>query len=164
MLKFGPHKSLNQKSEPQSENEFGDFSEQLSQSMLKIMRAFGGVGLAAVQVGVPKRLIVVDVGDGEIVMINPIIKSFSEDMKEPEEGCLSFPLQMFKIKRPAEVTVEFRRVDGSTAEETFFDLSAVAVQHEIDHLDGITVLEKVSRLKKDIYRRKFKKFRRKIGK
>ena len=71
---------------------------------------------------------------------------------------------MFKIKRPAEVTVEFRKADGSTAEETFFDLSAVAVQHEIDHLDGVTVLEKVSRLKKDIYRRKFKKFRRKIGK
>ena len=164
MLKFGPHKSLNQRSEPLSENEFGEFAEQLSQSMLKIMRAFGGVGLAAIQIGVPKRLLVVDVGDGEIVMVNPVVKSSSEEMRETEEGCLSFPLQMFKIKRPAEVTVEFRKLNGSTAEETFFDLSAVAVQHEIDHLDGVTVLEKVSRLKKDIYRRKFKKFRKKIGK
>jgi peptide deformylase len=164
MLKFGPHRSLNQKSEPLAEGEFGEFAEQLSQSMLKIMRGFGGIGLAAVQVGVPKRLLVVDAGEGEIVMINPVITSASEETREMEEGCLSFPLQMFKISRPSEVTVEYRKVDGSPAEETFFGLTATAVQHEIDHLDGVTVLEKVSRLKKDIYRRKFKKFRRKIGK
>lgn len=164
MLKFGPHRSLNRKSEPLPESEFGEFAEGLTTSMLKIMKSLQGVGLAAIQLGIPKRVLVANAGTGDIVMINPVIKSASEEMSEFEEGCLSFPLQMFKISRPSEVTVEFRIANGSTEEKTFTGIEAVVVQHEIDHLDGVTVLEKVSRLKKDIYRRKFKKFRRKIGK
>jgi peptide deformylase len=164
MLKFGPHRSLNRKSELLTDDEFGEFAEGLTTSMLKIMKSLQGVGLAAIQLGIPKRVLVANVGSGDIIMINPIIKSTSEEMSEFEEGCLSFPLQMFKISRPSEVTVEFRTINGSVAEETFAGIEAVVVQHEIDHLDGVTVLEKVSRLKKDIYRRKFKKFRRKIGK
>ena len=119
MLKFGPHRSLNRKSEPLPESEFGEFAEGLTTSMLKIMKSLQGVGLAAIQLGIPKRVLVANAGSGDIVMINPVIKSASEEMSEFEEGCLSFPLQMFKISRPSEVTVEFRIANGSTEEKTF---------------------------------------------
>jgi peptide deformylase len=163
-LIFGPHKNLTKKSALIEDSEFGDEMAELSEAMLALMSALGGVGLAGVQIGIPKRIIVANVGEGNIVLINPVIKSVSDEESELEEGCLSFPLKTFRIKRPSEVTVNFRLPDGRESEETFSGMEAAVVQHEIDHLDGITVFSKVSRLKRDLYSRKFKKFRRNIGK
>ena len=160
-LIFGPDKILKQKSEAFGEGEFGDELKELSQSMLKIMRGFGGVGLAAIQLGLPKRILVGEADGMEFVLINPEIKELSEEVEPFDEGCLSFPIKTFKIERPSDVTVSYRNPDGTKAEETFTGLASRIVQHEIDHLNGITILDKVSNLKKDIYIRKMKKTLRK---
>lgn len=160
-LIFGPDKILKQKSEPFSDSEFGEELEVLAKSMLKIMRGFGGVGLAAIQLGLPKRILVGEADGMEFVLINPEIKELSEEVEPFDEGCLSFPIKTFKIERPSNVTVSYRNPDGTKTEETFTGLAARIVQHEIDHLNGITILDKVSNLKKDIYIRKMKKTLRK---
>jgi len=156
-LIFGPDKTLRQKSEPFTEGEFGDELEALAQSMLKIMRGFGGVGLAAIQLGLPKRILVGEADGEAFALVNPEIKDLSDEVEPFDEGCLSFPMKTFKIERPSEVTVSYRRPDGTRAEETFMGLAARIVQHEIDHLNGVTILDKISSLKRDIYIRKMKK-------
>jgi len=156
-LIFGPDKTLKQKSEPFSDSEFGEELEVLAKSMLKIMRGFGGVGLAAIQLGLPKRILVGEADGVEFALVNPEIKELSEEVDSFNEGCLSFPMQSFNLERPADVTVSYRNPDGTKVEETFTGLAARIVQHEIDHLNGITILDKVSPLKRNIYVRKMKK-------
>lgn len=156
-LIFGPDKILKQKSELFSEGEFGDELEELAQAMLKIMRGFGGVGLAAIQLGLPKRILVGESDGSEFVLVNPEIKELSDELEEFDEGCLSFPVKTFRIQRPSDVTVSYRNTDGTKAEETFVGLAARIVQHEIDHLNGVTILDRVSSLKRSIYMRKMNK-------
>ena len=116
----------------------------LIDDMIETMHKFNGVGLAAVQVGVLKRLLVIDLYDdkGPIVMINPvIIKEKGE--QEVDEGCLSFPNQFAKIIRPAEVTAEYTDRTGKRIKVKAKDLLAQAISHEVDHLNGELFVDKI---------------------
>ena len=156
-LIFGPSKTLKQKSKPVSDEEFGDDMVVLSQSMLTIMRGFGGVGLSAIQLGLPKRILVGEADGEEFVLINPEIKETSKEEVSFNEGCLSFPMQSFNVDRPADITVLYQNTDGTHVEEQFSGLASRIIQHEMDHLNGITILDKVSRLKRSLYIKKMNK-------
>jgi len=160
-LILGPNKSLKKVSDIVEEDEFGEEMEAFCTLMLRVMRNLGGVGLSAVQIGFHKRILVGDANGEEIVMINPVIKELSSDEVDMEEGCLSFPLNIFKVKRPESLVVEFRDASGASREESFEGLAARIIQHEIDHLNGVTILDTVSRLKRNIYTRKINKFLKK---
>ena len=134
----------------------------LADDMLETMYAAPGVGLAAVQVGVLKRLVVLDTAkDGAppnpLVMINPQIVSLDTELREHEEGCLSIPDERVDIERPASVTVRFLDRDGKQQELAADGLLATAIQHEIDHLNGKLIIDFLSRLKRDMIVRRFKK-------
>lgn len=116
----------------------------LIDDMIETMYKYNGVGLAAVQVGVLKRVVVIDVEDGEgvRVLINPkIIKTKGE--QEVDEGCLSFPNQYAKVIRPKEVTVEALDRSGNKITIKAKDLLAQAISHELDHLEGITFVDQM---------------------
>ena len=122
----------------------GEKIQGLIDDMIETMHSFNGVGLAAVQVGMLKRVIVIDVDDGkgEYVIINPqILKTKGE--KECDEGCLSFPNQFGKVIRPAEVVVEFYDRNAKKQKIKAKDLLAQAICHECDHLEGILFVDKV---------------------
>jgi peptide deformylase len=134
----------------------------LTDDMLETMYAAPGVGLAAVQVGVPRRLVVLDTAKGDeppnpLVLINPQIVSRGPELREHEEGCLSIPDVRVDIERPASVTVRYLDREGKPQEMLAEGLLATAVQHEIDHLDGKLIIDFLSRLKRDIIVRKFRK-------
>jgi peptide deformylase len=135
---------------------------ELADDMLETMYAAPGVGLAAVQVGVPRRLVVLDTSKDEdarqpLVLINPEVVSLGAEMRMHEEGCLSIPDVRVEIERPALVTVRFLDRDGKPQELAAEGLLATAIQHEIDHLNGKLIIDFLSRLKRDIIVRKFKK-------
>ena len=134
----------------------------LADDMLETMYAAPGVGLAAVQVGVPRRLVVLDTAKDEearhpLVLFNPEIVSRGDEMRMHEEGCLSIPDVRVEIERPATVRVRYLDRDGKAQELAAEGLLATAVQHEIDHLNGKLIIDFLSRLKRDIIVRKFKK-------
>jgi len=118
--------------------------KELANDMIDTMHKFNGVGLAAVQVGILKRIIVIDLYDdkGPIVLINPQIKK-EKGEQEVEEGCLSFPNQFAKIIRPAEVTVEGLDLEGKTVKIKAKELLAQAICHEVYHLNGIVFVDKI---------------------
>ena len=122
----------------------GEKIQSLIDDMIETMHSFNGVGLAAVQVGMLKRVIVIDVEDGKgpYVLINPqILKTKGE--KECDEGCLSFPNQFGKVIRPTEVTVEFYDRSAKKVKLKAKDLLAQAICHECDHLEGVLFVDKV---------------------
>lgn len=116
----------------------------LIDDMIETMYKYNGVGLSAVQVGVLKRVVVIDIEDGEgpRVFINPVITQ-EKGEHEVEEGCLSFPNQYAKVIRPKEVTVEALDRDGKKFTLKAKDLLAQAVAHELDHLDGIVFIDRM---------------------
>ena len=136
----------------------------LAEDMLQTMYDAPGVGLAAPQVGVMKRLLVMDcIKDGPpepMVLINPEVTWTSEDLNIYEEGCLSIPEQYAEVKRPAEVRVRWRALDGSEQERQFSGLWATCVQHEIDHLDGKLFIDYLGPLKRQMITRKMEKLKR----
>ena len=112
--------------------------------MVETMHSYNGVGLAGPQIGILKRLVVIDLYDdeGPIKLVNPvIIKQDGEE--EVEEGCLSFPNQFAKIIRPAEVTVEYTDRDGNKKKVKAKELFAQAISHEVDHLNGEVFIDKI---------------------
>ena len=116
----------------------------LIDDMIETMHKYNGVGLAAVQVGILKRVIVIDLYDdnGPIVMINPvIIKEKGE--QEVDEGCLSFPNQFAKVIRPAEVVAEYTDREGKRMRVKAKELLAQAISHEVDHLNGEVFMDKI---------------------
>lgn len=134
----------------------------LAADMLETMYAAPGVGLAAVQVGVPRRLIVLDTAKDEeppqpLVLINPEIVSLGSELRQHEEGCLSIPDVRIDIERPSALTVRYLDLDGKRQELEATGLLATAIQHEIDHLNGKLIIDFLSRLKRDIIVRRFKK-------
>ena len=134
----------------------------LADDMLETMYAAPGVGLAAVQVGVPRRLVVLDTAKDEepprpLVLINPEIVTLGSEMRLHEEGCLSIPDVRIEIERPASLTVRYLDREGKPQELAAEGLLATAIQHEIDHLNGKLIIDFLSRLKRDIIVRKFKK-------
>lgn len=162
-----PDPRLKMKSEPIAQVD--DSVRQLAADMLETMYEEQGIGLAAVQVGVLKRLLVADVEwkkKGEIgkqyVLINPEIVSNDADLVPYKEGCLSFPDQFAEVERPKAVKVRFLDLNGVQQEEDFDGLLGTCIQHEIDHLNGIVFPDHVSSLKRDIIFRKAKKIKRAI--
>jgi len=126
----------------------------LMDDMLETMYAAPGVGLAAVQVGVPKRVIVMDLArEGEPpqprYFANPEITWRSEEMAVREEGCLSVPDVFDEVERPARVGLRYLDYDGAHVEEEAEGLLAVCIQHEMDHLEGVLFIDHLSRLKRD---------------
>jgi peptide deformylase len=136
----------------------------LADDMLETMYDAPGIGLAAIQVGVPRRLIVLDVTDREkeeeprpLVLINPEIVTLGDQHAPYEEGCLSIPDVRVEIERPTALTVRFLDRAGKPQELAAEGLLATAIQHEVDHLDGRLIIDFLSRLKRDIIVRKLKK-------
>jgi peptide deformylase len=138
----------------------------LADDMFETMYDAPGIGLAAVQVAQPLRLITMDLAkrdeDGETtprprVFINPEILSSSEDMSVYEEGCLSIPEYYEEVERPAKVRVRFTDLDGKVHEEDADGLFATCIQHEIDHLNGVLFVDYLSKLKRDRVLKKFTK-------
>ncbi len=130
--------------------------------MLDTMYDAPGIGLAAIQVGVPKRILVLDVAaEGEPknpqYFINPDIIWSSEDYSSWNEGCLSVPEQYADVERPAEVKVRYLDYNGTQQELHATGLLATCLQHEMDHLNGILFIDHLSRLKRDMVLRKLKR-------
>ena len=134
--------------------------------MLETMYAAPGVGLAAPQVGLMKRVFVMDcVKDPEaaprpIVLLNPEITWTSEATNTYEEGCLSIPEQYAEVERPAEVKLRWLTLDGALQEEHFTGLWATCAQHELDHLNGKLFIDYLSPLKRQLITRKMEKLKR----
>ncbi|MGN1297181.1 MAG: peptide deformylase [Clostridia bacterium] len=116
----------------------------LIDDMIETMHKYNGVGLAAVQVGVLKRVVVIDLYDdkGPIVLINPVILK-TKGAEEVDEGCLSFPNQFAKVVRPTEVTAEYTDREGKRKKVKAKDLLAQAICHEVDHLNGEVFVDKI---------------------
>lgn len=155
-----PHPVLKKKAEPVTVVD--DEIRTLMENMLETMYAAPGIGLAAPQVGVSKRVLVMDVSrDGEdnapLRMANPEVISESDDIATYEEGCLSFPEQYAEVLRPAEVTIRYLDENNETREMKADGLLATCVQHEIDHLDGVVFVDHISSLKRNMIMRKLKK-------
>jgi peptide deformylase len=140
-----------------------DGLRKLAADMLETMYAAPGIGLAAIQVGVQRRLLVLDVGEKEdsppnpLVMINPKILKLGDELAPYEEGCLSLPDVRVEIERPSSLVVAFLDRDGKAQELSAEGLLATAIQHEMDHLDGRLIIDFLSRLKRDMVVRRFKK-------
>jgi peptide deformylase len=140
----------------------------LADDMLETMYAAPGIGLAAIQVGVPLRLVVLDCsGEDEApdprVLINPEILQLGSQSKVYEEGCLSIPDFRVDIERPVELRLRYLDRDGKLQEHDAGGLFATAIQHELDHLEGKLIIDFLSRLKRDMVVRKFKKLARQDG-
>ncbi len=134
----------------------------LADDMLDTMYAAPGVGLAAPQVGVSRRVIVLDVSEKDdekqpYIMINPVIVQRSTDLNIHEEGCLSMPDVRTEIERPAKVTVRFLDRAGKQQELKADGLLATCIQHEIDHLEGKLLIDYMSRLRREMVVKRFKK-------
>ena len=136
--------------------------KKLMDDMLETMYAAPGIGLAAIQVGILKRLVVIDISKSEekknpIFLINPQIIHKSKKTSVYEEGCLSLPGQFAEIERPAECTLKYVDYDGREKELKADGLLATCIQHEVDHLNGILFIDYLSKLKKDMIIKKLVK-------
>jgi peptide deformylase len=144
--------------------EFNADIERLVEEMFDSMYAAQGIGLAAPQIGISKRITVIDVSfkerpEDKLVLINPVILDRNGKQVE-EEGCLSLPDIREKVTRAAWVKVRAQNVKGETFEVEGEELLARALQHEIDHLNGILFIDHLSRLKRDLVQRKIKKLQK----
>ena len=134
----------------------------LMDDMLETMYAAPGIGLAAIQIGVPKRVIVMDIARPEEdkaprFFVNPEIVWASEETAPYEEGCLSVPEIFDEVERPSQVKLRYLDYNGKTVEEDAEGLFAVCIQHEMDHLDGVLFIDHLSRLKREQAIKKVKK-------
>jgi peptide deformylase len=164
-LVIAPDPRLKTKSSPIEK--IDESVKKLAADMLETMYFERGIGLAAVQVGQLKRMLVADVswreedGPGEqYVLINPEIIENTPEETVYKEGCLSFPDQFADVTRPAGVRVRYMNLKGETKEETFTGLLATCIQHEIDHLNGIVFVDHISLAKRDMIVRKLQKMKK----
>jgi len=144
-----------------------DDLRKLMKDMLETMYKAPGIGLAAVQIGILKRLIVIDISkNGEkktpLFLVNPEIINLSEKTSIYEEGCLSLPDQFAEIERPAECKLRYIDFNGKEKELKATGLLATCIQHEIDHLNGILFIDYLSKLKKDMIIKKLIKHKKEI--
>lgn len=144
--------------------EFGEPLEELAGKMIRTMHEEDGVGLAAPQVGLSKRFLVIGLPTGEdlsvrkyFAMANPEIIDEGDELVTMEEGCLSIPGISEEVERPSEVTVRFQNLKGEVVEMKTHDYLARIVQHEMDHLDGVLFVDHLSPLKKTMLRGKLKR-------
>jgi peptide deformylase len=155
-----PNPVLKQVSQPVERVD--DALRALMDDMLETMYAAPGIGLAAIQVGVPKRVIVMDLArEGEDkqprYFVNPEILWASEETQPYEEGCLSVPEIYDEVERPARVKLRYMNYAGETIEEDAEGIYAVCIQHEMDHLEGVLFIDHLSRLKREQAIRKVRK-------
>jgi peptide deformylase len=134
----------------------------LASDMFETMYAAPGIGLAAIQIGEPVRLVVVDIAKKDeerrpLTLVNPEVVWSSPELSIYEEGCLSIPEYYEEVERPALVTVRFLDGQGAECEMTAEGVLATCLQHEIDHLNGVLFIDHISKLKRDRVLRKFKK-------
>ena len=144
-------------------------TKKLMDDMLETMYAAPGIGLAAIQVGILKRLIVIDISKAEekkspIFLINPEILFRSKKTSIYEEGCLSLPGQFAEIERPSECTLKYIDYDGKEEELKAKGLLATCIQHEVHHLNGILFIDYLSKLKKDMIVKKLIKHKKELNK
>jgi len=157
-----PNKLLRQVSK--SVEKVGNEERVLMDDMLDTMYEAPGIGLAAIQIGVPKRIIVMDISRDEDkkeprYFVNPIIKNKNEKKAKHEEGCLSVPDQFAEIERPSSCEVEFLDYNGKKQILKADGLLATCIQHEMDHLEGILFIDYLSKLKKSMIIKKLSKFK-----
>lgn len=177
-LVIAPDSLLQTKSKPVEKVD--DAVRQLMDNMLQTMYAQGGIGLAAVQVGHLKRILVMDVdydiddtphdhhhcggvhvkNTKPIYMANPVIEEESDEMHSYKEGCLSFPGARADVIRPQLVRVRFLDYNGKEQVMNMDGIKATCVQHEIDHLNGVTFVDHISKLKRDVILKKVRKYKR----
>jgi peptide deformylase len=141
----------------------------LADDMLETMYEAPGIGLAAIQIAEPVRLVTIDISKKDAeeknprVFINPEILSASGEMSVYEEGCLSIPEYYEEVERPAAVRIRYTDLDGNVHEEEATGLFATCIQHEIDHLNGILFVDYLSKLKRDRVLKKFTKAAKRAG-
>jgi len=145
-------------------SEFNDDLKHLVEDMFETMYAAPGVGLAAVQVGIPKRLFVMDCSGGKdpdqrIALINPEVLAV-EGNQNGEEGCLSFPGIFTPVERSLRAVVRAQDLDGNEFEIDGMELTARCMLHETDHCDGIVFLDKMSSIKRELVKRKIRKLQK----
>ena len=155
-----PDKLLRQVSKPVEK--VGDIERELMKDMLDTMYTAKGIGLAAIQIGVPKRIIVMDISKEEnkkkpMYFVNPIIIKKNDEKVTYEEGCLSVPNQFAEIDRPSKCEVEYLDYNGNKQNLKAEGLLATCIQHEMDHLEGILFIDYLSKLKKTIIIKKLSK-------
>lgn len=181
-----PDPRLKTVSVPVEAHEFNDELKVLVEDMFETMYDAPGIGLAAIQVGVPKRLLVIDLQEPDEdaepiveecgsgcceptmrqpvinnprVFVNPVIVNPADELNTYTEGCLSVPEIFADIDRPATCTVRYQDVDGNHHEEDLDGMMATCIQHEMDHLEGIVFIDHLSRLKRGMAMKKLKKLR-----
>jgi peptide deformylase len=155
-----PDKRLRQASKPVAKVDAA--TRKLVEDMFETMYAAPGIGLAAIQIGEPRRVVTMDLSkkEGEKqpqVFINPELIWSSEEKRTHEEGCLSIPEYYEEVERPAEVRIGYLDLDGKKHEITAKGLLATCLQHEIDHLNGVLFIDHISKLKRDRVVKKFTK-------
>jgi peptide deformylase len=162
-FKLGPHQSLIQHSEDWNFL-IDQNAEQLEKSMIDFMIEANGIGLAANQIGVVKRVFVM--GSNNIpgfptpfAVFNPRIVEASTEMVTDQEGCLSYPGLFLTVKRPSWIVAEYQNAKGDTIEARFDGYLSKCFQHELDHLDGICFVDKVSPLKLNLAMKKLRKIK-----
>ena len=161
--KLGIQESLTTAGTPWVFGEDGDAKE-LEKNMIDFMLSNGGIGLAANQIGLTKRVFVMGSNNIEgfpapFAVFNPVILEHSEDVKIDKEGCLSFPGMWLMVKRPAWIRAEYQDSDGNTHEVKMDGYLSKCFQHEYDHLEGICFVDRVSKMKLDLAIKKLKKRR-----
>ena len=155
-----PDKRLRLKSEPVEKIDAG--IKRLVEDMFETMYDAPGIGLAAIQLGIAKRVVTMDLSKKEDeakphVFINPEVSWASEEKSTYEEGCLSIPEYYEEVERPAEVKIKYLDLDGKPHEITAKGLFATCLQHEIDHTNGVLFIDHLSKLKRDRVIKKFTK-------
>ena len=157
-----PNKILRQISKPIKK--VGKEEQKLMDDMLETMYSANGIGLAAIQIGVPKRIIVMDISKDEKIrepryFVNPVIKNKDLLKSIYEEGCLSVPNQFAEIERPKKCDVEYLDYNGEKKLLNAEGLLATCIQHEMDHLEGILFIDYLSKLKKSMIIKKLSKIK-----
>ena len=155
-----PNKILRQVSKPVAM--VSESEQKLMDDMLDTMYAAKGIGLAAIQIGIPKRVIVMDIAKKDekknpMYFVNPIIKNKNKDLSTYEEGCLSVPNQFAEVDRPATCEIEYLDYNGDKKLLKANGLLATCIQHEMDHLEGILFIDYLSKLKKSMIIKKLSK-------
>jgi len=139
--------------------------KKLVNDLFETMYDSNGIGLAAVQVGILKRILVIDISNKDekkkpLSLINPVIKKISNETSIYEEGCLSIPDTFIEIERPKICEVEYVDIDGKIKSLKCDGLLSTCIQHEINHLDGKLIIDHLSKLKRDIIIKKISKFKK----
>ena len=160
-----PNKILRQVSKPVEK--VGKEEQDLMNDMIETMYKANGIGLAAIQIGIPKRIIVMDISRNDeeknpMYFVNPIIKNKNSDLSRYEEGCLSVPDQFAEVDRPSSCEVEYLDYNGEKKFLKTSGLLATCIQHEMDHLEGILFIDYLSKLKKSFIIKKLSKQKNKV--